>query len=451
MINNNRSKKNASVAKTTASVRKNEFYAKSNYSEKFLREKAKKILMDTVPQTKVDLEAMSREETWEMLYELQVHQIELEIQNEELRRTQSELRVSQACYLDFYDFAPVGYVTVSENGLILDANLTMASLLGMSRQDLYNQALTNFVFKEDQDIYYLHRKNLLETGDPQECDLRVVRKNETKVWVRLNSIVAHNSEGTPVYRIVLNDITKYRQAEKELRETEARKREQEVLRISEARFREVLEYSLDASYKRNIQNETYEYLSPVFTRISGYTPVELMTMPFEIVLALVHLDDLPEVKRVLVDSMLNSTKMTYQLEYRFKHKDGQYRWFHDRFTVMRDEEGHPAARIGSVSDITDRKFFEEKLRNTLQEQQTILDTVDVGISLTVDRKQLWVNQKAVDLLQYSKEELEGGSTQVLHPTLEAYGKFGRKAYPVIASGQVFETEQETIRRDGASV
>ena len=106
---------------------------------------------------------LSPEETRQTLHELRVHQIELEIQNEELRRAQAELDAARARYFDLYDLAPVGYCTLSEPGLILEANLTAVNLLGVARVDLVKQPLSRFILKEDQDIYYLHRKQLFET------------------------------------------------------------------------------------------------------------------------------------------------------------------------------------------------------------------------------------------------------------------------------------------------
>ena len=69
-----------------------------------------------------------------MIHELQVHQIELEMQNEQLRQTQAELEAALTKYTDFYDFAPVAYLTLDERGLILEANLTAATMLGVERQ-----------------------------------------------------------------------------------------------------------------------------------------------------------------------------------------------------------------------------------------------------------------------------------------------------------------------------
>ncbi|MBU1184311.1 MAG: PAS domain-containing protein [Proteobacteria bacterium] len=135
-----------------------------------------------------DLETLSPEATRQLLHELRVHQIELEMQNKELCRTQGELEASRARYFDLYDLAPVGYVTLSEKGLILEANLTAAGLLGVARGALVKQPLTRFILPEDQGIYYRHREQLFETGAPQVCEMRLAKKtalNSGRGWRRL--------------------------------------------------------------------------------------------------------------------------------------------------------------------------------------------------------------------------------------------------------------------------
>ena len=103
------------------------------------------------------------EESWPetarcLLHELRVHQIELELQNEELRQTQCDLEKSRERYFDLYDLAPVGYATLSEAGLILEANLALADLLGVEGRTLKGQAFTRYIHGADQDIFYQHQK-----------------------------------------------------------------------------------------------------------------------------------------------------------------------------------------------------------------------------------------------------------------------------------------------------
>ena len=148
-----------------------------------------------------------------MLHELQVHQIELEMQNEELRRAQTELEASRARYFDLYDMAPVGYFTVSEQGLIQEANLAAAGFLGVTRGDLAKQPLSHFIVPEDQDIYYRHRKQLFETGTPQTFELRMMTKGGVQFWARLDSTIAHDIDSAPMCRVVMSDITARKQAD----------------------------------------------------------------------------------------------------------------------------------------------------------------------------------------------------------------------------------------------
>jgi len=139
----------------------------SKGSGRTLRQQAEGLFRETAAHLPEDLAALCPEETRQTLHELRVHQIELEIQNEELRRTQGELVEERTRYFDLYDLAPVGYLTLSEKGLIMEANLTAATMLGVARRSLLNSPITLFIPKEDQDIFYLNRKQLIETGGRQ--------------------------------------------------------------------------------------------------------------------------------------------------------------------------------------------------------------------------------------------------------------------------------------------
>lgn len=167
------------------------------------------------------LESMSLTDIRKLIHELRVHQIELKMQNEELQRTQEELEATRARYFDFYELAPVGYCIISLEGLILEANLTAVALLGSVRATLVKQPITRFILKEDQDIYYLHRKQLFETGQPHACELRMVKADGKPFWVRLTATAAHESlahsgqsnHALPASRLVIIDISERKQVE----------------------------------------------------------------------------------------------------------------------------------------------------------------------------------------------------------------------------------------------
>src|SRR5512136_844198 len=118
-----------------------------------LRKRAEEITRGRNLRMPENIETLSPEDGRRLLNELRVHQIELEMQNEELRRTQAELEASRARYFDLYDLAPVGYFTVCEEGMILETNLTFANLLGVARGVLVKQPLSRFILPEDEDIY----------------------------------------------------------------------------------------------------------------------------------------------------------------------------------------------------------------------------------------------------------------------------------------------------------
>lgn len=163
--------------------------------------------------TKGKRDVLSPEEMRHALHELQVHQIELEMQNEELRRTQDELEAARARYFDLYDLAPAGYFTISEKGLVLEVNLAGASLFGEAKRALIDQPFSHFILPEDQDIYYRHRRQLLKTGEPQGCELRLAGNNGQCVWVKINATLTQDSEGAGITRAIVSNITDRKMSE----------------------------------------------------------------------------------------------------------------------------------------------------------------------------------------------------------------------------------------------
>ena len=156
----------------------------------------------------MDIPDMSPEEVRKLVYELQTHQIELEMQNDELRHTQQELVESRDRYSDLYNFAPVGYVTVGHNDLIIEANLTLAKMLGVERQALVNHPLSAFIIPDDQDVFYRHRREIHESKRRDTCQIRMLRRDAAPLWAEMDSILIETDEERDGrFRTAISNIT----------------------------------------------------------------------------------------------------------------------------------------------------------------------------------------------------------------------------------------------------
>ncbi|MBU2261938.1 MAG: PAS domain S-box protein, partial [Proteobacteria bacterium] len=264
-----------------------------------LRQRAEDVFREKAAGMPENVEALSPDEVRQALHELRVHQIRLEMQNEELSRMQAELEASRARYFDLYDLAPIGYFTLSEAGLIMEVNLTAANMLGVARGALVKQPLTRFILPEDRDIYCRRRKLLFETGAPQMCEMRMVKKDAAPFWAQMEARLAQNAEGAPVCRAVMSDITARKRVEAELQQvhdelehrvTERtvalrraneerrtdiinRKRVEEIMRRTEENFRRSLDDSPLGVRIVTLEDETI-YANQAILDIYGYDSVE---------------------------------------------------------------------------------------------------------------------------------------------------------------------------------
>lgn len=152
----------------------------------------------------------------EFLHELQVHQIELEMQNEELRRIQIALEESRDRYVDLYEFSPVGYLTLSHHGTITEVNLSGANMLGLERKKILARRFSRFLAPEDGERWFLHFSKALKDPALQSCELLMRRSDDTTFSARLDCLRIQ-SGGVSFVRIAFSDITERKHAENELR------------------------------------------------------------------------------------------------------------------------------------------------------------------------------------------------------------------------------------------
>ena len=324
-----------------------------------LRRRAEDILRERMAQV-TDTQKNLPPEARKTLHDLQVHQIELEMQNEELRRAQTELVIAKDRYFDFYNLAPVGYITVNDKGLILEVNLTCATLLGVARIDLVKQSMSRFILPEDQDIFYFTRKNVFTTSEPQICDLRMVKKDGTVFWVCLTSTAARDESGSPLYRIVLTDIAERKQAENALRE-------------SEERLKFLVKNSLDSLVIVNADG-SQRYVSPAAERITGFPIAELQGRTLD---TLIHPDDIKDIQAAWKEVVEHPEK-TVTVQYRHIHKTQGW-VFSEAIAQSFLFEPTINGVIASVRDITERKKAEDAIGNSNKLLHTVINTAPMRV------------------------------------------------------------------------
>ncbi len=167
-------------------------------------------------------EELDPAEITNLLHELQVHQIELEMQNDELRQAQVALEASHARYTDLYDFAPVGYLTLDETGLILDANLTAARQLAIPRSRLLQRPFPLLAARQDREKLRGHLRHVFQSQERQSTEVRLAPRDRPGFFVQVDSIFVQDADGKGLCRTSFTDITDRKRAEEVLRMNEAR-------------------------------------------------------------------------------------------------------------------------------------------------------------------------------------------------------------------------------------
>ena len=153
-----------------------------------------------------------------LLHEFQVYRVELEMQNEELRLTQQKLDETLEKYVNLFNFAPVGYLTLNENNLIEEANHTAAGLFDITIKHLKKKPITSLIIKkEDIEIYYFMHKELVKSEKKQQFELRMKGKEGCVFWANITSIVNKDEGGIYKVHLTVSDVSERIQIEERIR------------------------------------------------------------------------------------------------------------------------------------------------------------------------------------------------------------------------------------------
>lgn len=366
-----------------------------------LRQRAEKLALDKTGQASADFATMTSEEIQRMFHELLVHQLELELQNEELRCAQTALEVAKERYFDLFDQAPVGYCTTDDQGMVLEANLMAANLLGVPREKLATQRFSNFIFPDDQDIHYLQRKQILETGKAQVVELRMVRDGKTTFWARLQAVlVGHGSSVAPAYRLIISDITEHKKAQEILWEREVQERKQEILERSEKKYQLIFDNANDAIFIHDVQGRILEANQLACVRL-GYSRSEML------LLTLNQIDTTQEARNIRqrMSRLMASGQIVFETVHQCK----------DGTAIPTEVSGcrimwddHPAV-ISICRDISDRKQIENALRESEDRFRLTFNFSPDAVSINrlQDGRYVAVNEGFTRITGYTQDDLVG--------------------------------------------
>ena len=286
----------------------------------------------------------STEETGEALKELQVHQIELEMQNDELYQVQATLQAARKRYFELYDQAPVGYCTVSEASVIEEANLKAADLLGVLAVDLVGQSITSFIFRDDQDLFYRARKALFEAGLPQTFELRFQRQGLV-FWAHLSTALTQGADGNTVCRLVMEDISRRKVAE-------------EALAAEKNRLDVTLRSITDGVVTTDAAGLVV-LMNPSAQRLCGWVEDEAVGQPIATVLPVIdELSRLPRanlVMRVLASGTADQEISSVLLV----SPDGDLRYINNSASPIRGPDGSVDGAVFVFRDVTEHRRMEE--------------------------------------------------------------------------------------------
>ncbi len=349
----------------------------------------------------------------ELLHELQVHQIELEMQNEELRRAHIALEEISDRYRDLYDFAPVGYLLINRNSLISEINLTACGQLGVERSKLLNRRFAAFVTAEDSDRWHLFFSSAMKGNKRQNTELMLKYFNGTAFPAQLDCIHVSSNVDEPMLRITLTDITDSRRAEAAFQQIKADKLTQQLLEENEIYQSNIFDSTPDAMLITDQQDRVVR-VNRQAEILLGYSAMDLVGLSIETLLP-----DRFRKCRMSLSAQFSATgaasSMTLGAELKALCKGGGAIDVDANLSSIKTSQGLVYAC--TLRDITEQKRMLEAIISSEKEFRWLAETMPQIVWVTrADGWNIYFNQQWMDYTGLTLEESYGhGWNKPFHP------------------------------------
>ena len=350
---------------------------------------------------------------------------------EELKKTRNALLESRDRYEDLYEFAPIGYLSLNNHGLIDEVNWKVTALFGLSRKELNQHRFAEFVEEEDK-AYWQRTYSDLKTlvgGEELSVDIKLKHSNGNMFYASLNCLRMDDSEEQPILRITLVDITNLKKAEDQLIQSEAYlstiiENEPECIKVVDAK-----------GYLKQMNPAGLAMLeADSLAQVTGVPLLDFIAPEYQKAFKELH-------KRVIAGESM-------QLEFEVIGLKGGRKWLETHAVPILDN--NKKLLLGVTRDITERKQTELRIEKLVAQQATILDNKMVGIVIARDRKIVWANLAYEIMFGYSKKELIGMPTKQLYLNEEDYGAIG-EAYQNIENEGIVRKQFSFVRKDGEEI
>jgi PAS domain S-box-containing protein len=317
-----------------------------------------------------------------------VYQIELKLQHEALRVADRKIREAHARCVDLYDFAPVGYFTFDQNGLVKEANLTAASLLGYEVSFLIGKAFGSLITARYADASRLHVEAIFKNGGNRVDGLELKRKDGSTFYASMASVPVRDANGTIVEcRSAVIDITEHKQMEV-------------ALAKSEERLKLALEASQQAVWDWNLATGVVEWSERAKTLFGFESDAEVTYHQF---LQRVQPDDRDRMRSGVMKALEQEQECDDEI--RVVWPDGTVHWLTAKGRVFYDENDKPVRMVGVGSDVTERKRMEAALREARDglELKVRERTVQLSTAHEVLRAEMQERQRIEQQLRESQK------------------------------------------------
>lgn len=351
------------------------------------------------------------------------------------------LQESEARFRSMFDSAAIGIGIMGLDRRLIDSNPALCRIFGRTREELSGLNAADVTYPDDNpESAKIFAEVAAGQRDSFEADRRYLRKNGEVFWAHVTMSSVRDADGQPLYLVgMVIDI-------------DEQKRMQELIRESEARFRAMFDSAAIGIGMMDLNRHVIR--GNLQARgLLGYTDEELKNLD---VIANTHPDD-RATDGALFAELVSGKRDSYQVEKRYRHKDGHWVWARSTLSAVKGAEGQPLYILALVEDINEHKRTlaelsesAERLRESEARFRAMFDNAAVGMALMgMDRTVLQINQAAERITGYPLAELMNVNPVMLAHPDDRYSD--REMFEKLAHGEIdqYNMEKRYIRKDGS--